>query len=981
MRITEIVDNSVSSKVVLSRLVIIALAYFITGRLGLEFAIISASITLIWLPTGIAVAALFRWGWRYFWAVWLGALAVNLAIGSSLLIAFGISIGNTLAPLLAVFLLRRWHFNADILSWRDVPVFVVSGIIGMMVSAAGGVTVLALAGVIPWEATGWAWLAWWLGDAVGVIVGGMAAVTFNRDKLRHKPRKELLISIAVVLVIGLAWIFISADPIGHIFLIPIIVLLLVWIALQLGAFPAAIAVLILSACAAFALATGRGPFLDQNIHLAIAKLWGYITTLSVLTMLVSALSAEREQLREALQGSEQKYRLIAENTSDGIVVFDADSHIRYVSPAYLKQLGYSEQEELSRDANSVYSIIHPDDRDSLFADIFKAIELKKTRLTYSYRIKHKAGHYIWREDSAKFNYDNLDNYQGVYVSCRDVTKRKEKETELRIAATVFESHEGMLISDTNNIILKVNQSFSKITGYDNNEVIGRTPRILKSGQHDKAFYAALWQDLINSGTWQGEIWNRRKNGEIYPEWLCITAVTENNIVSHYVATFIDITERKNNEQTINQLAFYDSLTELPNRRFLFERIKHAVNFSNQTGETFALLMLDLDKFKALNDSFGHTTGDDVLQQVAKRIKGRLRKIDMVARLGGDEFIILLENVDHYEMVTRFAEAIIHELSQPFSLYQTHEASISTSIGIVLYPQHGNNAETLMDNVEIALYHAKDQGRNCFAYFSDELTQKARERLALEVRLRRAIEKKQLQVYFQAQIDINSGRIIGAEALVRWNDPVHGFTPPIQFIPVAEETGLIIALGEFVLRETCRLGKQWLDEGLPAIALAVNVSPYQFRHCDINALATKILSETGFSVEYLELEITESGLMDNQQQAMAILNNLHTQGVRLAIDDFGTGYSSLAYLKFFPLDVLKIDKSFIDDIPFLQSDMAIASTIIAMAHHLGFKVLAEGVETQAQLDFLREHGCDSYQGYLYSKPIPADDFAKLLLKNG
>jgi predicted signal transduction protein with EAL and GGDEF domain len=350
---------------------------------------------------------------------------------------------------------------------------------------------------------------------------------------------------------------------------------------------------------------------------------------------------------------------------------------------------------------------------------------------------------------------------------------------------------------------------------------------------------------------------------------------------------------------------------------------------------------------------------------------------MLARLGADEFMILLENVDHYETVARIAKAIIDDLNRPFVLYQTQSATISTSIGIALYPQHGDSAEALMDNVDIALYHAKDQGRSCFAYFSDELTQKARERLALESRLRLAIEKQELQVYFQAQIDINSGQIIGAEALVRWFDPIHGCIMPNQFIALAEEIGLIFPLGEWVLRETCQLGQQWLNAGLPPISLAVNVSPYQFNYCDINALVTQILNETGFPVHLLELEITESGLMENQQQAMVILEALHAQGVKLAIDDFGTGYSSLAYLKFFPLDVLKIDKSFIDDIPFLASDIAITSTIIAMAHHLGFKVLAEGVENQAQLDFLREHGCDMYQGYLYSKPVPATDFTKLL----
>jgi EAL domain-containing protein (putative c-di-GMP-specific phosphodiesterase class I) len=290
-------------------------------------------------------------------------------------------------------------------------------------------------------------------------------------------------------------------------------------------------------------------------------------------------------------------------------------------------------------------------------------------------------------------------------------------------------------------------------------------------------------------------------------------------------------------------------------------------------------------------------------------------------------------------------------------------------------------EALMSNADAALYHVKSQGRGCFAYFSEELTQKARDRINLESRLRHAIEHHELDVYFQPQVDINSGQLVGAEALVRWNDPVHGFVMPSEFINLAEDTGLIVAVGEWILNETCKLGRSWLDQGLPAITLAVNVSPYQFRRSDIDALVTKVLHNTGFPVDYLELEITESGLMDNQAQAMSILNNLHNKGVRFAIDDFGTGYSSLAYLKYFPLDVLKIDKTFIDDIPFLQGDMTIASTIIAMGHHLGFKVLAEGVETQDQLDFLREHGCDMYQGYLYSKPLPAHEFARLLLKLG
>ena len=389
------------------------------------------------------------------------------------------------------------------------------------------------------------------------------------------------------------------------------------------------------------------------------------------------------------------------------------------------------------------------------------------------------------------------------------------------------------------------------------------------------------------------------------------------------------------------------------------------------------MALDLDRFKTVNDSFGHGAGDELLQQVAERLTTRLRDVDMVARLGGDEFIVLLDDIAHPEDPARVAEAIVADLSKPYRLSQRSDVQISVSIGISLFPQHGDNPEILMNHADTALYKAKDKGRGGFAYFSEDLTLAARKRIELEARLRKAINQQDLRVFYQPQVDIASGRIIGAEALVRWQDQTEGLIAPDHFIPIAEETGLIMAIGEWVLHEACRQGRKWMDEGLPSLTLAVNVSPMQFRRSDINAVAARILIETGFPANQLELELTESGLMENQDKAVAILNDLRAQGIRLVIDDFGTGYSSLAYLKRFPLDVLKIDKSFIDDIPFLKEDMEIAATIIAMGHTLGFKVLAEGVETPEQLAFLRGKGCDSYQGYIKSKPLPAEAFAVLL----
>lgn len=569
----------------------------------------------------------------------------------------------------------------------------------------------------------------------------------------------------------------------------------------------------------------------------------------------------------------------------------------------------------------------------------------------------------------------------IYAICNiatDITERKRIETELHIAAVAFESQEPLIITNAIGIILRINKAFTQSTGYTEQEAVGQKISILKSGRHDLAFYKAMWNEINKTGSWQGEVWDRRKNGEIYPKWLSITAVKDHdNIVTHYVGTHIDITERKAVEQQIKQLAFYDPLTQLPNRRLLHDRLQHNIHTDDRNNKQFALLMLDLDRFKAVNDSLGHLAGDELLQQVASRLTQRLRNTDTIARLGGDEFVILLEDISHSDDAARIAEEIVILLKQPFKLTQAEEVCIGASIGISLYPEHGDRIDTLMDHADAALYLAKSQGRGCFAYFSDDITLAAKKRIALETRLHHAIGRQELRVFFQPQVDINSGLIVGAEALVRWQDSLEGLIPPNRFIPVAEESGLIVELGNWVLRETCRQGKQWLDNGLPPIILAVNVSPQQFRHSNICAVVANILHETNFPANQLELEITETGLMKNQNNATDILNNLRAQGIHLAIDDFGTGYSSLAYLKHFPLDVLKIDKSFIEDIPSNQDDKQIAATIIAMGKILGFKILAEGVETHAQLNFLQEHGCDSYQGYLKSKAVPASEFAELL----
>lgn len=466
---------------------------------------------------------------------------------------------------------------------------------------------------------------------------------------------------------------------------------------------------------------------------------------------------------------------------------------------------------------------------------------------------------------------------------------------------------------------------------------------------------------------------RRKDGEY--RWLLDHGVPRYNNQGEFIGfigSCIDISDRKAAEVKIHQLAFFDPLTGLPNRRLLLERMKHSIQVGKREGTQMAVMMLDLDRFKAINDNYGHQTGDELLQQVATRITNRLRDTDMVARLGGDEFIVLLDNITFPEDVARIAETIIADLSKPFALSQTSNAQIGTSIGISLFPQHGNVPEILMDNADTALYKAKNDGRGCFAYFSEELTLAARERIELETNLRLAFKNNALKIFYQPQVDVSSGHIIGAQALLRWEISPNKFIAPNRFIPIAEETGLIVALGEWTLRQACLQGRQWLDQGLPALTLAVKLSPYQLRHTDINGLVASVLKESNFPAERLELELTEKTLIEHPDSAI-ILQHLRAQGVRLVIDDFGTGFSSLSYLKRFPIDALKIDKLYTDE----QSDLDITATIVAMARTLNMKTLAKGIETSSQLEILQSQGCDTYQGYFKSRPLPAIEFADLL----
>ena len=561
---------------------------------------------------------------------------------------------------------------------------------------------------------------------------------------------------------------------------------------------------------------------------------------------------------------------------------------------------------------------------------------------------------------------------------QDITQRKSAENQLRLSAAVFENTtEGIMISDIDNRIVAVNKAFVDITGYSRDEVEGKTPAILKSDRHDANFFAEMWQSLQHHGRWQGEIWNQRKNGEPYPEWLSISTLkTDDGDVTHYVSVFSDITAIKASESKIDELAHHDILTGLPNRLDLTIRMERALAHARRDQKILAVMFLDLDHFKDVNDTLGHPVGDLLIQESARRIKSCLREEDTIARLGGDEFTIMLEDLQE----SRHAGAIAHKINQALAekfVLNEHEIFISCSIGISLFPDDGRDITTLLQNADSALHRAKEQGRNNYQYYTEALTVRAVTRMHMESELRTAIAKEQLTIHYQPQSDTKTGKIIGMEALLRWQHPERGLMLPGAFIPLAEESGLILQIDKWVLRTACARLKGWIDQGLPPIHVAVNVSSRLFNQKNLAEIVIDTLNETGLDPHCLELELTERIVMEDAEIAVQTLRRLKALGVQIAIDDFGTGYSSLSYLKRFPIDRIKIDQSFVRNITTDADDATIAHAIISLSRSMNLRTVAEGVETREQQEFLHSLKCDEVQGFYFSHPLPEQAMEQLL----
>ena len=732
------------------------------------------------------------------------------------------------------------------------------------------------------------------------------------------------------------------------------------------------------------LETGTGPMLSRRMEVTALRRNGEEFALELAITPLRAgdswhFTAFMEDITDAkraaaaLVESEERFRTMIERSREAIAVHRAGVLV-YVNPAAVKMFGAASKQALI--GQPLLQFVHPD-----FHDIALARVRRMTAYLVSLPMIEEK---FLKLDSSIMDVEvqsswiTYDGEPAIQVAMRDITKVKQTNEALRIAATAFESQEGIFITDAAKVIVRVNRSFSEITGYSATEAIGQTQDFLRSSRQDAGFYAAIRESLEGKGHWSGEVWTRRKDGEDCPVWLTVSAVKdEAGAVSNYVAAFTDITFRKAAEEEINSLAFYDPLTRLPNRRLLLDRLKQALASSARNRRYAALLLIDLDNFKTLNDTLGHDIGDLLLQQVAQRLPGCVREGDTVARLGGDEFVVILEDLSESEQeaatkAETVGEKILAALNQPYQLarYAHHN---TPSIGVTLFADQRETIDDLLKRSDLAMYQVKAAGRNALRFFDPQMQAVVSARVALEADLREAIEQAQFVIHYQAQV-VGDGRLTGAEALIRWQHPLRGLVSPLEFIPLAEETGLILPLGNWVLKQACAQLALW--DKLPAMAqltLAVNVSARQFHHRDFVDQVLGALESSGARPERLKLELTESLLVEDVEGVIAKMTALKIKGVGFSLDDFGTGYSSLYYLKRLPLDQLKIDQSFVRNILTNPNDAAIAKMVVALAESLGLSVIAEGVEMEAQRDFLARQGCHAYQGYFFSRPLPLAAF--------
>jgi len=1021
------------------RLAVLALLYTVLAKGVLELFSTNGVVSIIWPPSGLALAALLLWGKRYWPGVFVGALAGNIMASNSVGVSIGIASGNTLEALTGVWLLTRIDsFDSTLTHSRDYWWLIMAGAASACVSALIGVTTLRVTGFIAPSAFTQNLITWWQGDLLGISLATPLILVW-RQVPRSLIGRELLAE--AIACFGLAFVFGQIIFLGWFQEIIgfgvkgfLMFAFVTWAAVRFGRHGALFVIGMTSMQALMSAALKVGYFsadFDQSGRL---HLWLYLLTLTMVGIELASTLEENKAANLHILRLNQLYKALSE-INQAIISMEKqpelfplvcrcvvefggmdmawigqvheETGLFFPVASYGLNLEYLDgitissragmQEGLGpngmawREGKSVVvndyandPIVAPWKERSFSPEWGSSAAFPITRGGRSYAVLSVYHSQISAfddkaitllEEMSKDIAFALDNFDRE-------AQRKSSEESMRLAASVYEtSSEAILITDANNRIIAINPAFTKITGYLEEDVIGRNTNILKSGKHDQAFYQTMWNAINSTGKWQGEIWDRRKNGEIYPKWLSISTVfNKNGSVQRYIALFTDISVKKQSEELIWQQANFDPLTGLPNRSMFQDRYYQEIKKSHRTGLPLALLFIDLDHFKEINDTLGHSMGDILLQETSQRLTACVRESDTVARFGGDEFTVILGELDDPGTIARTSQDILQKLSEPFHL--DHEIIyISASIGIAMYPDDATNIEDLLSNADQAMYQAKDAGRNRFCFFTQTMQKAAQARMWIANELRDALGKRQFWVAYQPIVELATGNIHKAEALIRWQHPSRGLISPAEFIPIAESTGLIVDIGEWIFREAANQVKHWREMGHPNLQISVNKSPVQFYRSDIGRSSWIDYTQSiGLPIQSIVIEITEGLLLDASTTVTDRLLEFRNAGIQVSLDDFGTGYSSLSYLKKFDIDYLKIDQSFVKNLTPDSNDMALCEAIIVMAHKLGIKVIAEGIETAEQKNLLTVAGCDYGQGYLWSKPVPSREFEKLLWVN-
>ena len=962
------------------RLLLVFCAFFLAGGISLNFPFMTPNLTLIWLPSGIALVALLRWGFVICIPIFLAALSLNLITDVPLYGSSVMALGNTLAPAAIAWYLNKKHFSVHFPRREDVLRFFIGSAIGMAISASLGCFILWHSG--NFEQPKFAWISWWAGDMAGIFLLAPLLFALHRGGIRTKLIYEESLVFVCFFAVSHWLIFLTKNsPLQLTF---IAMAVMIWAAIRLGNLFTAITVLGSCAFAIIATYNGRGPFQSLDPTESSIIIWLYIGTMSMTALLINALQSERTLASNELKDSFDRINKVASRLPGVVMQYrihrDRTTSILYASDAIETMFELSVEEIRLNASILVTRIDNADKKTFLQNHEYATKHLSPYQMEFRYQ--RRDGSIRWLFLDALPELESAEGSTLWHCFISDITERKIAEQDLRVAAITFESQEGIFVTDNHWRVLRINQAYSRITGFDMHELVDKPLPMLVTPQQDEAFFNKIYQSLDQHRFWQGELWAARKGGDTFPQMITLTAIAnDSGMITNYIGSFTDISRHKGYEDEILNLAFYDPLTHLPNRRLLMDRLQHLIAINQRDESYSAILFIDLDNFKTLNDTRGHDAGDLLLVEAAQRLQTCVRESDTVARLGGDEFVVVLQALSHDRneavvQADKIAEKIRLLLNEPYQItdFIHHGAG---SIGVCLFQGGDVTVKDLFKRADTAMYEAKTSGRNAVRFFDPAMQAVLVVKMMLESNLRVALALEQFQLYYQIQVDAD-GNVIGAEALLRWIHPDRGFISPLEFIPVAEQTGLIIPIGTWVLETACNQLKKWGRNPKTAhLSLAVNVSAKQFQQSNFVETVTEIVRLHNINPSRLKIELTESTILDNVDATTEKMQQLKKLGIAFSMDDFGTGYSSLAYLQKLPLNQLKIDQSFVRDLNDDENDATIVRAIISLGLNLGLDVIAEGVETVAQRRFLIDHNCLTFQGYLYSKPIPIEGLDALL----